>query len=239
MKNKTFRDLQEAQANQFQLYAAIPFFMLQELELPPYEYQIIHTIKSIFKVTEALARKRLEQIKRRILQSRMDTSFYFKEVVAKKETDETMETLLEDLFSPQEIKSYFVPRQKRKSIVYFDYQNGKTVPLRYCIEFISGEVNWGKDFKLFPIDDEFESIHIKEFESKNTDAHVVELFLHPSYPNDFAIDVKALRKKLKFFDVDPYNINRFIINANQLESLLELNIFGNRLLQDNKVLSNN
>src|SRR5689334_14681066 len=36
MNNKSFRDLQESQANQFQLYAAIPFFMLKQLELPPY-----------------------------------------------------------------------------------------------------------------------------------------------------------------------------------------------------------
>jgi Zn-dependent peptidase ImmA (M78 family) len=241
MKNKTFRDLQEAQANQFQLYAAIPFFMLQELELPEYENQIIHIIKSVFKVTEALARKRLEQIKRRILQSKMDTSFYFQEVVAKKETDETMETypMLEDFFSPQEIKNYFAPRQKTKSIVYFDYQNEKPVPLRYCIEFSPGEVNWGKDFKLFAIDSDFELVHLKEFSSKEADAPVSELFLHPSHPNDFAIDLKVLRKKLKFFDVDPYNINRFIINANQLESLLELNIFRSRLLQIGRVLTNN
>jgi hypothetical protein len=242
MKNKTFRDLQEAQANQFQLYSAIPFFMLQELELPAYENQIIQIIKSVFKVTEALARKRLEQIKRRILQSKMETSFYFQEAVAKKETDETMEfsPVLEDLFSSQEIKNYFAPRLKRKTIVYFDNQSEKPIPLRYCIEFIPGEVNWSKDFKLFPIDGEFELKHIKEYESKNTDAHVLELFLHPSYPNDFAIDLKALRKKLKFFDTDPYNISRFIINANQLESLLELNIIGNRMIQTEPiVLANN
>jgi Zn-dependent peptidase ImmA (M78 family) len=72
MHYKSFRDLQEFQANQFQLYAAIPFYMLKDLDLPVYEYQIINVIRVTFKIPLSLAKKRWDQIKRRILQAQID-----------------------------------------------------------------------------------------------------------------------------------------------------------------------
>jgi Zn-dependent peptidase ImmA (M78 family) len=72
MHCKSFRDLQEFQANQFQLYAAVPFYMLKELDLPVYEYQIINTIRVTFKIPLSLAKKRFDQIKRRIFQAQID-----------------------------------------------------------------------------------------------------------------------------------------------------------------------
>jgi Zn-dependent peptidase ImmA (M78 family) len=231
--SQKFRELQEAQANQFQLYAAIPFFMLKELELPKYEYQMIHTIKTVFKVTEALVKKRLEQIKRRILQSKIDCSLPLHvEQVAETTEEYEAETfpVLEDLFSPNEIKQFFSPQTKGKNKVYFDVYNGQPIPRWYCVEVNREEVNWSKGMHLFPIDSDFECLPMKEFINHESDAHVIsEMFLTPSYPNDFAINIKALKKQLGFFDVDPYNIHRFVIDANYLEHLLELNIFGERI----------
>ncbi len=241
--NKNFREMQEAQANQFQLYAAIPFFMLNSLDLPRFEYQIVEFIQRTFKVPESLAKKRLEQIKRRILQSKIDKSSNHYQVVSeKKEKYCSMDNypLLEDLFSENEIKKYFPKTSKSTNKVYFDYYNGTPIPLWYCIVINRGDVNWGKDFKLFPIDGNFEFINIKEMENKDSDAHVIDLFLHPSFPNDFAINLKVLKKQLMFFDVDPYNIDRLIINANQLVKLLEINIFGDYLNHlSKKLIANN
>ncbi|MBT2696387.1 ImmA/IrrE family metallo-endopeptidase [Bacillus sp. ISL-40] len=244
--SKKFRELQEAQANRFQLYAAIPFFMLKELELPPFEYQIIKLIQMVFKVPESLAKKRVEQIKRRILQSKIDVRLPNLPIpptkIAEEKEQYEMETypLLEDLFSSNEIKQYFSTKVKRKNKVYFDVDEGHPIPRWYCIEVNRGEVNWGKKMHLFPIDDEFEFLPMSEFQNSDSDAHVMELFLHPSYPNDFAINLKAIKKQLNFFNVDPYNINRMVIDANYLEHLLELNIFGNRLMQvvNNEVTNN-
>jgi Zn-dependent peptidase ImmA (M78 family) len=230
---KTFREFQEAQANQFQLYAAIPFFMLNSLELPRYEYQIVELIKNVFIVPESLAKKRLEQIKRRILQSIIDKSSINQIVAEKKEMYESMISypLLEDIFSPLEIKQYFTKPSKRKNKVYFDSRQDRVIPVWYCIEVQRGEVNWGKDFNLFPIDADFEFVPITEMNNQESDVLTLELFLHPSYPNDFAIDIKQLKKKLRFYDIDPYNIKRFIIPANILEEKLQLDLFTSKLNQ--------
>jgi Zn-dependent peptidase ImmA (M78 family) len=231
MKNKTFRDLQEAQANLFQLYAAIPFFMLQQLELPAYEYQIIELIKNVFKVTPAFAKKRLEQIKRRIIQNKMDHGFLKAIEPNKLYGIKESFTLIEDLFTTDEIHSFFTPKKKKKPVVYYDISQGKPVQLWYCINVERGEVNWSMDAHRFPIDAEFELTPINEFVNKDYDAPITlaELKLLPSYPNDFAIDLKTLKRVLLFYDVDPYNIRRFVIDANHLEQLLQLDIFSTKL----------
>jgi Zn-dependent peptidase ImmA (M78 family) len=236
--NKKFQELQEAQANQFQLYAAIPFFMLKDLELPKYEYQIIKLIQSVFKVPVSLAKKRLEQIKRRILQTKINnivpTLPLLPINIAEDKEKYEIETypLLEDLFSPNEIKHYFSPKSKSKNSVYYEVNNGQPIPRWYCIEVNRADINWGKNMHLIPIDSEFDILPISKFQNNENDAYAVEMFLHPSYPNHFAIDLKALKKQLYFFDIDPYNIRRIVIDAIFLEKLLELNLFGSRLLQE-------
>lgn len=234
IRNSHFRELQEAQANQFQLYAAIPFFMLKDLELPPYEYEIINTIKTVFKVPESLATKRLEQIKRRIYQSKMD-NFIFEERIAESEHNYLIKEsfpLLEDLFSEEEINSYLKPKMKKKPKLYYDFIDGKPYPIWYCLDVNRGEVNWRKELHLHPIDADFEIYQINDFVNQESDAPVSsEIVLHHSHPNDFAIDLNPLKKKLLFYDLDPYNIRRFVIDASILEHVLQLDIFTTKLNQ--------
>lgn len=68
MLPKAFRDLQETQASLFQQYAAIPFFMVQNLALPVYEKDIPFYLAHVFNVPVLLANRRLNQIKGRISQ---------------------------------------------------------------------------------------------------------------------------------------------------------------------------
>lgn len=77
MLSDAFMELQEIQANQFQLYAAIPFFMLKRYELPNTEKELIELITSEFKVTPKLAKRRIDQIKRRALKIKIDEEFGF------------------------------------------------------------------------------------------------------------------------------------------------------------------
>lgn len=72
MKVRTFQELQEIQANQFQLYAAIPFYMFDHLEPMVYEEDMINQIQSVFKVSKNLVKRRYEQIKRRVFQAISD-----------------------------------------------------------------------------------------------------------------------------------------------------------------------
>lgn len=64
---RSFCEGQEAEANRFVLYAAIPFFMLRNLRLPGSELEAAGFLAARFGVTFELALKRLEQIQRRRL----------------------------------------------------------------------------------------------------------------------------------------------------------------------------
>ncbi|QHZ55775.1 ImmA/IrrE family metallo-endopeptidase [Brevibacillus sp. NSP2.1] len=75
MLPRIFRELQETQANQFQLYAAMPFFMVKEIKLPPYKNEAIGFLAQQFGVTTRLAKRRLEQIERRIYEARLHKEF--------------------------------------------------------------------------------------------------------------------------------------------------------------------
>jgi Zn-dependent peptidase ImmA (M78 family) len=69
------KQLQEYQANQFQLYASMPFYMFKELDIPKTEHLFINLVKDTFNISERLARKRVEQINRRMLREQMDRQF--------------------------------------------------------------------------------------------------------------------------------------------------------------------
>ncbi|MEJ8547140.1 ImmA/IrrE family metallo-endopeptidase [Brevibacillus borstelensis] len=70
-----FRELQETQANQFQLYASMPFFMIKEIKLPQYKSEAVGLLSQLFGVTTRLASRRLEQIERRIYEARTHQEF--------------------------------------------------------------------------------------------------------------------------------------------------------------------
>lgn len=66
-----FRKWQERDAQAFQFYAAVPFFLLQKLELPDHEKELIDLLSVEFGVTHRFAKRRWEQVLRRIARSRL------------------------------------------------------------------------------------------------------------------------------------------------------------------------
>lgn len=67
-----FRDLQEEQVEHFIKYALMPYFMIQELDVPEYERDFPFIISSTFRVPLDMARNRWDQIKRRISTGRWE-----------------------------------------------------------------------------------------------------------------------------------------------------------------------
>ncbi|MGG1880170.1 ImmA/IrrE family metallo-endopeptidase [Paenibacillus cisolokensis] len=66
-----FKDAQEYEADNFILYAAMPFFMINRLQLPSSKTEMIQTLATTFKVPFNLAEKRLDQIRRREYEGRL------------------------------------------------------------------------------------------------------------------------------------------------------------------------
>lgn len=62
-----FKDAQEAEAEHFVLYAAIPFYMFVKMEVPDQRYEAIPYLAEQFQVSMEVAEQRLDQIQRRIL----------------------------------------------------------------------------------------------------------------------------------------------------------------------------
>ncbi|MNI54719.1 hypothetical protein D3C73_1096290 [compost metagenome] len=62
-----FKRAQEQEADQFVLYAAIPFFMFAKLPVPDQRQEAIAYLSEIFHVPLELAEQRLDQIQRRML----------------------------------------------------------------------------------------------------------------------------------------------------------------------------
>lgn len=230
MRNKPFQELQEFQANQFQINAAIPFFMLNQLEIPKNEYQVILFIAKVFRVSLKLARKRFEQIKRRIIQRQLDEgSIVFESYEDENEYEATF-PLVEDLFSPCEIKQFNLSTEN-KNKVYYDTYNGELIPLWYTIEIERGQINWSKEFIQFPIDFTYDFSPVSDFKHLDTDAFIplTNLSLNPSSPNYFAVKTSCMKETLMYFDIDPYNIRRFVLNIKDLEEFLQLTIVGDNM----------
>jgi len=64
-----FKAAQEAEAEAFALYAAIPFYLLRQQDLPSHRIEIIDYIARVFLVPPKFAEKRLDQIERRIMEN--------------------------------------------------------------------------------------------------------------------------------------------------------------------------
>lgn len=65
--SQPFKHAQEKEADQFVLYAAIPFFMFAKLPVPDQRPEAISYLSETFRVPLGLAEERLDQIQRRVL----------------------------------------------------------------------------------------------------------------------------------------------------------------------------
>ncbi|HEY4390731.1 MAG TPA: ImmA/IrrE family metallo-endopeptidase [Paenibacillus sp.] len=89
-----FKNAQETEAEQFVLYAAMPFYMLARLNIPDQHYDAIPFIAEQFHVTLELAERRLDQVQRRVLQGTL--------IAAAREADRKQQ--LADSWSPETMR---------------------------------------------------------------------------------------------------------------------------------------
>lgn len=138
-----FKEAQEAEAQQFVLYAAIPFFMLQSLPIPDRRGEAIQYIAKIFHVTPKFSKQRLDQIDRRILQGEFD-ALTAKCIMAHQTATELP---IED-----GITLY----------AYYDSNADIPGPSQIVIEADSAAMNSESGF-FFPVDGPFERLEIEDF----------------------------------------------------------------------------
>ncbi|OKP84243.1 hypothetical protein A3842_08405 [Paenibacillus sp. P3E] len=72
-----FREAQENDANQFALYAMIPFFMLEQMQLPVNRIEVLSLLVTEFQVYLNFAKLRLNQVEDRITESKFMSTFTY------------------------------------------------------------------------------------------------------------------------------------------------------------------
>lgn len=143
---KLFKDAQEAEAEAFALYAAIPFYLLCQLDLPPQRGEAIEYIARIFQVPLKFAEKRIDQIQRRILQAQFDeaASHYYSTQCS--DTTEQMTVEGTRIYS------------------YYDSSADISGPSQLVIEADDVSVESAIDF-LFPVDGPFDRLDLEDLQN--------------------------------------------------------------------------
>lgn len=72
-----FREAQENDANRFALYAMLPFYMLEQMQLPVNRSEVISLLSSEFHVYLDFSKLRLKQIEDRIAESKLMSNFTY------------------------------------------------------------------------------------------------------------------------------------------------------------------
>lgn len=68
---RLFEQRQEMESGWFQRYAAMPFYMIEQLGIPPTQREAVDMLAYEFKVSHQLAKDRLDQIERRLFESQL------------------------------------------------------------------------------------------------------------------------------------------------------------------------
>jgi len=97
----SFKELQETQANLFQLYASMPFYMIEEYTKDVYSWTAFEkNLAEAFCLPLSLVKRRIEQIKNRIYWAQIDQERNKKTYV--KITDEHVRNVIAELIRKQE-----------------------------------------------------------------------------------------------------------------------------------------
>lgn len=194
---KLFKDAQEAEAEAFALYAAIPFYILRQLDLPNHRREAIDYIARVFKVPLKFAGKRVDQIQRRILQAQFDA--------AAVEFTSTCRDL--------EISPPSIP--KTEIYAFYDYTADLPGPTQYVIEVDSFTMESTEEL-LFDPNDRFKRLEPEDIHNYSG----IQVFWRDLiYKNGrIGFDLSAMALK---YELGP---NRFIVNAKDIELLIQYEV---------------
>lgn len=137
MMPELFREGQEMEAEQFAMYAAIPFHMIRKLEVPERHDLAIQFFTDHFDVPRTFAEKRLDQINRRIAQGIMD-----EEISSSRDQIH----LSDDVDCLEDSCSFYS---------YYDFMNDVDGPSQLIVQIGGSILSTLSDFEI-PIDGPFE-----------------------------------------------------------------------------------
>lgn len=109
--------------------------------------------------------------------------------------------------------------------VYYDYHEGKLVPLWFVFKFKPGEIDWSKSRINFRVDAPFQRMNTEDFNQSARGVSVIDsdLTLNALKPGYFGVDLQAVRKRVEKqgFEVD--ELEQFVIQVSDIEELMQMN----------------
>ncbi|MFB4326444.1 ImmA/IrrE family metallo-endopeptidase [Priestia sp. BR_2] len=191
-----FTRAQEAEADNFVLYAAMPISMISQLRLPVRKNDAIHFLASIFKVPLYLAKKRLEQIQHRLCQGKLLT-----ETV--KQVEDSDHVSNGDHDDMRETKVY----------AYYDSADDLIAPSQFIIH-VDHETLHTQEELIFSIDGPFEVVEDGQLENF-TDSKPVKFF-DLDYTREGKVSLKLSHLASRYYN----SANKFVIQKKDIEELL-------------------
>ncbi|NRQ56085.1 hypothetical protein [Brevibacillus sp. HD1.4A] len=118
-----------------------------------------------------------------------------------------------------------------KITVYYDYLEEKLAPIWYVVSFRKGEFDWSKNTLYIPVEAPFQRQGAEDFHSDTLGLSVTlgDLTLNHEKPGKFGIHLPSLRQRAAAANVDHWEVEQFIIQVCDIEELLQMNVFSERI----------
>lgn len=190
-----FREGQEAEAENFVLYASMPFFMISKLKIPDRQDEGVQFLSSTFKVPLKLAKRRLEQIQRRELQGLLirETA---RQLLTNHAIEETQASLGETTF-----------------YAYYDSSGDYLEPSQIIIQ-VDEETLVSQEELLFDLGGPFKRIEENELQQF---ADSIPVKFHDlDYTNDGRISLRLSHLASRYYN----SAYKFIVHRKDIEQVL-------------------
>ncbi|MHA2856877.1 ImmA/IrrE family metallo-endopeptidase [Paenibacillus lautus] len=194
---KSFTQAQEDEANNFVLYAAMPISMISKLSLPDNQSAAINFLTSKFRVPLKIAKKRLEQIQRRIYQGKL--------------LHETAKLI--DRRHPTNSEELITSVSKTKLYAYFD-PSGDYIEPSQIIIYVDMETLLSKEELIISLEGPFQRIEESQLEAF-VDCKPVK-FNDLDYTEDGRISLKLSHLASRYQN----SAFKFIVQRKDIEQLL-------------------
>lgn len=192
-----FKEGQEAEAENFVIYASMPFFMISQLQIPDRQEDAIEFLAITFKVPLKIARKRLEQIQRRDLQGRMLADL-------EKQTETKRNRIHESHHSHGETRLY----------AYFDSTGDYIEPSQIIIQ-VDPRTLISEQEILFSPEGPFEQLEESQLEAF-VDSKPIK-FNDLDYTKDGRISLKLSHLASRYYN----SAYKFIVQRKDIEQVLD------------------
>lgn len=192
-----FREGQEAEAENFVLYASMPFFMISQLKLPDRQDDGVQFLSSTFKVPLKLAKRRLEQIQRRELQGVLSL-------------ESTKQLLITDNHAIEETQ---ISQLETTFYAYYDSTGDYIEPSQIIIQ-VDKETLMSQEELIFDLEGPFKQIEENELQDF---ADSIPVKFHDlDYSNDGRISLRLSHLASRYYN----SAYKFILHRKDIEQVL-------------------